>query len=162
VSIGRFQCGVAALLYHAPTETYLLLRRSGRRDFGANDWESVTGRVDQGESFEQAVYREVREEVGLEVRIDFIIGTTHFYRGEPAPENELLGVKYACSIGSRDALSISDEHDEARWLTANEIYALLPSNHWLYQTVQRAEMLREVLPESLIAYQQSAGFEKSD
>lgn len=159
MSIGRFQCGVAALLYDAPTQTYLLLRRSHKRDFGSNDWEGVTGRVDQGESFEQAVYREVREEVGLDIQIDFIIGTTHFYRGQPKPENELLGVKYACSVASRDALSISDEHDEARWLTANQIYALLPEGHWLYQTVQRAEMLRATLPESLIAYQRQAGFE---
>jgi 8-oxo-dGTP diphosphatase len=159
VSIGRFQCGVAALLYHAPTQTYLLLRRSRQRDFGADDWEGVTGRVDQGESFEQAVYREVREEVGLDIQIDFIIGTTHFYRGQPIPENELLGVKYACSVATRETLSISDEHDEARWLTASEIYALLPTDHWLYQTVQRAEMLREALPAALIAYQQQAGFE---
>jgi 8-oxo-dGTP diphosphatase len=159
VSIGRFQCGVAALLYDAESKTYLLMRRSRHRDFGADDWESVTGRVDQGESFEQAVYREVREEVGLDIHIDFIIGTTHFYRGQPTPENELLGVKYACSIVSRDALTISDEHDEARWLTANEIYALLPADHWLYQTVQRAELLRSALPESLIEYQRQTGFE---
>lgn len=159
MSIGRFQCGVAALLYHAETRTYLLLRRSRQRDFGADDWESVTGRVDQGESFEQAVYREVREEVGLDIQIDFIIGTTRFYRGQPVPENELLGVKYACSVGSREALTISDEHDEARWLTTDEVYALLPPEHWLYQTVQRAEMLRDALPETLIAYQRATGFE---
>lgn len=159
MSIGRFQCGVAALLYHTETKAYLLLRRSRQRDFGADDWESVTGRVDQGESFEQAVYREVREEVGLDIQIDFIIGTTRFYRGQPTPENELLGVKYACSVRSREALTISDEHDEARWLTADEIYALIPPEHWLHQTVQRAEMLREALPESLIAYQRQVGFE---
>lgn len=159
MNVGRFQCGVAALLYHAETRTYLLLRRSHQRDFGADDWESVTGRVDQGESFEQAVYREVREEVGLDIKIDFIIGTTHFYRGQPTPENELLGVKYACSVGSREALTISDEHDEARWLTTDEIYALIPPDHWLYQTVQRAEMLRDALPESLIVFQRATGFE---
>ena len=159
MSIGRFQCGVAALLYHAATKTYLVLRRSRQRDFGSDDWESVTGRVDQGESFEQAVYREVREESGLDIQIDFIIGTTHFYRGQPTPESELLGVKYACSVGSREALTISDEHDEARWLTADEIYTLIPPAHWLHQTVQRAEMLRDMLPEALIAYQRATGFE---
>ena len=160
MSIGRFQCGVAALLYHEESRTYLLMRRSRHRDFGADDWESVTGRVDQGESFEQAVYREVREEVGLEIQIDFIIGTTHFYRGEPSPENELLGVKYACSVTARDTLSISDEHDEARWLTVSEVYALLPPEHWLYQTIQQAELLRAALPETLIAYQRQACFER--
>lgn len=159
MSIGRFQCGIAALLYHEESHTYLLMRRSRQRDFGAHDWECVTGRVDQGESFEQAVHREVREEVGLEIQIDFIIGTTHFYRGKPSPENELLGVKYVCSVAARDALSISDEHDESRWLTATEVYSLLPPEHWLYQTIERAELLRAALPETLIAYQRQVGFE---
>src|SRR5690606_17893652 len=106
-----------------------------------------------------AVYREVREEVGLDIQIDFIIGTTHFYRGTATPENELLGVKYACSVAAQDGFTISDEHDEARWLTAAEIYDLLPVEHWLHQTIQRAEHLREVLPESLLEYQRQVGFE---
>lgn len=159
MSIGRFQCGVAALIYHAPTKAYLLLRRAHHRDYGAGEWESVTGRVDQGESFEQAVYREVQEEVGLTIKIDFIIGTTHFYRGEPVPENELLGVKYACSSLTRSALTLSAEHDAFRWVTAAELYAMLPTEHWLYQTVQHAEQLRGVLPAALIAQSQQADFE---
>lgn len=159
MSTGRFQCGIAALLYHVSTKTYLLLRRSSHRDFGSDEWECVTGRVDQGESFETALRREVQEEVGIQIQIDFIIGTTHFYRGQSIPENELLGVKYACTVENPDTLVISVEHDEARWLTAGEIYQLLPSPHWLHQTVQRAEFMRNALPAALIEYQRSTGFE---
>jgi 8-oxo-dGTP diphosphatase len=126
MTVGRFLCGIAALVYHPATETYLLLRRAASRDAGGGEWESVTGRVDQGESFETALHREVREELGVEVMLDFIIGTSHFYRGAPAPENELLAVHYACTLTDREAIRVSDEHSEARWLSASEVATFLP------------------------------------
>ncbi|MDX1995900.1 MAG: NUDIX domain-containing protein [bacterium] len=158
-TIGHFIAGIAALIYHPPSQTYLLLRRATDKDAGAGEWECVTGRVDQGESFEQALIREVREEIGVTVALDFIIGTTHFYRGAPVPENELVGVKYACSIAERDSITISAEHSEQRWLTADEVYALLAPDHWLYRTIQRAEILRTALPQTIIDLHRREGFE---
>lgn len=159
MSVGRFQCGIAALIYHPPTKTYLLLRRAATKDAGAGEWECVTGRVDQGESFEQALHREVWEEIGVNVQIDFFIGTTHFYRGEARVENELLGVKYACTISERESVRMSDEHSEMLWLTADDLYAILSPEHWLFRTVQRAELTRALLPSSLIALHREQGFE---
>ncbi len=90
--IGRFYAGIAALIWVPETKQYLLLRRSTQKDYAQGAWECVTGRVDQGESFEDALRREVREELGAEVQLEYILGTTHFYRGDPIPENELVGV----------------------------------------------------------------------
>jgi 8-oxo-dGTP diphosphatase len=158
MAIGRFQCGIAAIIYHPPTKTYLLLQRSSSRDAGQGEWECVTGRVDQGESFERALHREVHEELGVTVSIDFIVGTTHFYRGEQIPENELLGVKYACTIGDRDAVQVGSEHQAHQWLSADEVYNLLPTEHWLHQAIRRTELLRQTLPAALIALFQQEGF----
>src|SRR6185369_15689028 len=97
------------------------LQRDANRDFGGQEWESVTGRVNQNENFETALHREVREELGIAVQLEFIVGTSHFYRGAPTPDNELLGVRYACTFnGDRDTIQISDEHMDFRWLTAEE------------------------------------------
>ena len=159
MSVGRFQCGVAAIIYHAETRTYLLLRRATHRDFGGGDWEGVTGRVNQGENFEAALHREVAEELGVRVQIEFIIGTSHFYRGDERPENELLAVKYACLIEERDQIVMSAEHSEHRWLTAEQVYALLPPSHWLHQTIRRAEYTRPLLPAELIDLHSREGFE---
>lgn len=158
---GRFQCGIAALVRDPSTGTYLLLRRAADRDAGGGHWECVTGRVAQGEEFEAALRREVREELGVEVQLDFIIGTSHFYRGAPTPENELLGVKYACTLDNPDTIRVSTEHSDHRWLTADEIFSLLPSEHWLCQTVRRAELTREGLAAVLLETHRREGFESS-
>lgn len=144
-TIGRFICGIAALIFDPETARYLLLRRAADKDAGAGEWECVTGRVDQGESFEAAVYREVREEIGAEATIAFIIGTTHFYRGAAVPENELLGVKYFCTLANVESVQMSGEHSDMRWMTADEIYAMLPETHWLVQTIRLGSYLWETL-----------------
>ncbi len=159
MSVGRFLCGIAALVYHPATRTYLLLRRAADRDAGGGEWECVTGRVDQGEGFEEALHREVREELGVAVAPDFIVGTSHFYRGASVPENELLGVTYACMLDDPGAIRVSAEHSEHRWLTADEVFDLLPPDHWLHRTIRRAELARTALPATLMATHRREGFE---
>ncbi|MEW5869767.1 MAG: NUDIX domain-containing protein [Chloroflexota bacterium] len=156
--IGHFLAGIAAVIWDTHTGRYLLLRRAAHRDYGQGAWESVTGRVDQGESFEQAVHREVREEIAAEVQIEFIIATTHFYRGEEKPENELLGLIYGCTIKDAQAVTMGDEHSEMRWVTVEEALAFLPQSHWLRNVIQRAELLKAHLPAELRHVFRQEGF----
>jgi len=149
VTIGRFYAGVGALLWCPSTRKYLILRRSADKDFGGETWECVTGRVDQGEGFSEAVRREVREELGIEAQVDLLLGVMHFYRGEASPENELVGVYFCCTIANPEEIRLSWEHSEARWVTAEEAGQLLPSSHWLAEMIRRAESLRQLLPPAL-------------
>jgi len=163
MSIGRFNAGIAAVIWSASTSQYLLLRRSEEKDFGPGVWECVTGRVEQGEGFEDSLDREVREELGIDVQVDTILGTTHFFRGTPTPENELLGVVYLCSLDQPDSISISSEHSEYCWLTAEKAIKLLsatdPSTQWAVRVIERAEIIRPLLTEDLVSFQCQAGFE---
>jgi len=152
MSIGRFIAGIGALIRDADTGRYLLLKRSAQKDFGADDWECVTGRVDQGESFPEALHREVMEELGVAVQIDFFLQTTHFYRGEQKPENELVGVLYCCSIPDSEIVQTSWEHSELRWVTASEAVELLPIGHWLLELIRRAETMHDLIPTDLLEY----------
>ena len=161
---GRFYGGVAALLTDLPTGQYLLLQRAPEKDFGAGAWECVTGRVDQGEGFEDALRREVAEEIGVQdFQIDFIVGTTHFYRGQERPEDELIGVVYCCTIGDRDAVRLSPEHTAYRWATAAEAYQFLtaanPGTQWIKRVIERAEAIRSLAPAALLDFYQQHGFE---
>jgi 8-oxo-dGTP pyrophosphatase MutT (NUDIX family) len=161
--IGRFLGGIAALIRSSDTGKYLLLKRSDDKDFGAGAWECVTGRVDQGEGFEDAVRREVLEELGAEVQVEFIIGTTHFYRGTSEPENELIGVIYGCVLEDPDAVRVSAEHSEFLWLTAEEAVRMLtdrrPSTEWLLRIIERAEVIHRLAPPELVRYHRETGFE---
>jgi 8-oxo-dGTP pyrophosphatase MutT (NUDIX family) len=65
MSIGRFYAGIGALVWCPSVQKYLVLRRSADKDFGGGAWECVTGRVDQGEGFTEAVLREIYEELGV-------------------------------------------------------------------------------------------------
>jgi 8-oxo-dGTP diphosphatase len=163
MAIGRFYAGIAAVIWSPKTAQYLLLRRSQGKNFGGGIWECVTGRVDQGEGFEDALHREIGEEVGVEVQVEHILGTTHFYRGPSRPENELVGVVYLCLLPDPDAIQISAEHTEFRWLPAAEAIKLLsasdPSTQWARRVIERAEVIRRLLPEGLASFQRQAGFE---
>ena len=159
MSIGRFYASVGALLWWPAEHKYLILRRSPDKDFAAGGWECVTGRVDQGEGFVDAVRREVFEELGVGVQIDFIVGTVHFYRGEAKPENEMVGVQFCCSISDPRGIRMSAEHVEHRWVTAAEAEALFSPDHWLGKVIRRAERIRALLPPALLAYHRTQGFE---
>ena len=156
MSIGRFYAMIGALIRDPSSGKYLVLRRSEEKDVGAGDWDCVTGRVDQGEGFLEALHREVKEELGVEIQIDFFLRTEHFYRGDPVPENEMVGVFYCCSLENPEAIQTSWEHSEARWVTLDEAAKLLPEGHWLIALIQRAEMLRALIPAELLTYYRQA------
>lgn len=162
--IGRFFAGIAAVIWSPATNKYVLLRRSDDRDYAPGIWECVTGRVDQGEGFEDALRREVREELEVEVQVEYVLGTTHFYRGTPpTPENELVGVVYLCSLADPSSIRISSEHSDYRWLSASDATELLiaadQSTRWASRVIQRAEFIRPKLSEKLVKYHNEAGFE---
>ncbi|MEZ4862934.1 MAG: NUDIX domain-containing protein [Caldilineaceae bacterium] len=150
MSPGRFCAMIGALIWSPQIDKYLLLKRIERR---GGTWECVTGRLEQGESFTDALLREVYEEVGVRVEVDFMLGTAHFYRGAPIVENEMVGVHFCCSLADPAAIRLSEEHSEYRWLSAREADIFLPSDRaWLRTLIARAEQIRATLPPELILY----------
>ena len=163
MSIGHFIGGVGAVVWSPVKDQYLLLRRSSDKDFASGIWECVTGRVEQGEGLEDALQREVREELGVDVEIEFFIGTTHFYRGVELPENELIGIVCCVSLEDPDAIRISPEHSEHRWVTLEEARQMLAddqaSTEWILRVLERAESLRTLTPPALREFIRQRGLE---
>ncbi len=162
MTIGRFYGGVGALIWRKVDGRYLLLKRAQEKDYAGGVWECVTGRVDQGEGFEEAVHREVNEEIGVPVQVEFLIGTTHFFRGDPIPENELIGVVFACTLANNEQIRLSVEHSEYRWVSAEEVESLAAgpgsSLAWIRRVVARTEVLRAHYPPELRAIIRHTGF----
>jgi NAD+ diphosphatase len=92
----------------------------------AGRFSTLAGFVEPGESAEQAVMREVREETGLDVR-DVV------YRGSqpwPFPASLMLGFRAVCD-GAAEPRPRDGELEDARWFSKDELRAqtrtLLPT-----------------------------------
>ncbi len=87
-------------------------------------WEFPGGKVEAGESPEEALRREIREELEVEVNVGDLIDTIEY----DYPAFHLSMKCYACTIagGSPHIL----EHEAARWLTADQLdsVAWLPAD----------------------------------
>ncbi len=94
-------------------------------------WEFPGGKVEAGESPEEALCREIREELEVEVNVGDLIDTIEY----DYPAFHLSMKCYACTIagGSPHLL----EHEAARWLSADQLdsVAWLPADITLIQKI---------------------------
>ena len=82
----------------------------------AGGWELPGGKVDPGESDEQALLREIREELGVAVELEGRVGADW-----PLAPGLVLRVWNARLTGpAADPLPLQD-HDELRWLAPAEL-----------------------------------------
>ena len=116
-------------------------------------------RADQGEDYTTALHREVGEELGVAVSIDFMLSTMHFYRGAAVPENEMLGLVYACTIADPGAIQTSWEHSAQLWVSLDEAMEMFPQDYWLLRLIRRADRMWALMPEALLALYHAEGFE---
>ena len=78
-------------------------------------WETVHGRIEPGESPEQAAVREVREETGLEVQRLYNVIVQPFYLHTLATVE--LAVVFAAFVQRADSITLGEEHMRFEWLS---------------------------------------------
>jgi len=83
------------------------------------------GQVEEGESLEQCLHREIHEETGLKVRILRIIAEWTYEKG---PELTVAGMTYDCEYLGGD-VKLSSEHREYCWMTPVELEQLGFNGH---------------------------------
>lgn len=97
-----------------------VIRKDGRifatqRGYGEfkDKWEFPGGKIEPGESREEALAREIREELDAEIRIERHICTVDY----DYPAFHITLHCFLCSLGS--GVPVLKEHESARWLGAD-------------------------------------------
>jgi NAD+ diphosphatase len=98
-----------------------LLGRSGR--FASNSWSCLAGFVEPGESIEEAVRREVREEAGI------VCGRVQYFRSQPWPFPSSLMIGCHAQALSRELVVDHNELEGARWFDREEAASMLARQH---------------------------------
>ena len=96
-------------------------------------WEFPGGKMETGETPEEALKREIREELSTEIQLDKLFCTVEW----DYPKFHLTMHCYLCSLLT-EALHLN-EHEAARWLPKEE----LNSVQWLPADVQIIERLKQ-------------------
>ena len=128
----------AAVVDDLVRPTRLLAARRTEPSALAGGWELPGGKVDEGEMPLAALHRELREELGVEVRVGPHLpgplpGTTW-----PLGERYEMLVWFVEVTGGEPAPL--EDHDELRWLEASQLYAVpwLPADLPIVRALEAA------------------------
>lgn len=88
-----------------------------------DDWSFPKGKLEPGETWEEAALREVEEETGLRCRLGREVGRTHYSVGEVPKE-----VRYFELTAEGEARP-QNEVDEVRWVPLVDARVLLSQEH---------------------------------
>jgi len=111
-------------------DSFLICQRPPHKARGLL-WEFVGGKVEAGETKEQALIRECREELAVTVTVrDVFMEVTHAY---PDLTVHLTLFNAAIAAGTPQML----EHNDLRWISAKEIpdYAFCPADEVILQKI---------------------------
>ncbi|WOX56564.1 MULTISPECIES: NUDIX hydrolase [unclassified Methanoculleus] len=93
----------------------LLLKRAAAASINPGKWDLPGGALDPGETFDRALWREVREETGMRVTLRHVAGA-----GELAlPTRRVAYLVMTCDV-DRTEISLSPEHEDYAWVAPGE------------------------------------------
>ncbi|PID52552.1 MAG: nucleotide exchange factor GrpE [Candidatus Moraniibacteriota bacterium] len=145
-----FRLSQKALFYNPQDKTFLILKaaktKTGHpehaqwmKEFGP--WDLPGGHVDDGEykNVAKAFAREIVEEVGITLQDEYMLCHTEVMMHKKAIHpglNHFYLVQY-----NGEDITLSEEHEDFRWMRAEDIYADKEIKLWIKNTVEKAEQM---------------------
>ena len=120
---------VAALIWRG--DRFLACQRPAHKARGLL-WEFVGGKVEPGETKEEALIRECREELGVTVRVgEVFTELTHVY-----PDLTVHLTLFHAAIPEGEPRKL--EHNDLRWITVGEmdVYPFCPADETILQKLR--------------------------
>lgn len=112
---GSYHITVKVILVYK--NKFLIVKRSNRTGKKIQSlWELPGGGVNIGEDPQNALIREVKEEIGITLNSLKPVLVWHMKRDE----GEIIGITYLCYVDD-NKLSLSEEHVDYAWIKTDEI-----------------------------------------
>ena len=108
---------VAAIIF-GERKVLCVQRAEHSMEYVSLKWEFPGGKVEVGESHEEALVREIREELSVEIKVsEFFMTVEHAY-----PDFHLTMHVFKCSLESGEI--VLEEHVDMKWLAVEELGSL--------------------------------------
>ena len=122
---------------------YLILVKSDEEDVTPNAFDLPGGRMEYGEHPKEALKREVKEEVNLNVEVKGVTDIWDFVMKKR--KLQLVGITWACETNdNHNQVKLSFEHSKFFWKTYDEIQKNKDKYpEWLVNSIKIAEEIME-------------------
>lgn len=127
---------VVAAVIHNDERKYMCTKRNTSSNQEVSEkWEFPGGKVEVGESEEEALTREIKEELGCQIKVDNHIITTHY----EYTTVDINLAAYHCKINSGQPQLL--EHKDIKWLKATELDKLewAPADIEIVEAIKKEE-----------------------
>lgn len=141
----KFYIGVKALIMNSKNELLLLkaappetkfeqkkIDASGRQ-YAVEFWDFPGGRIKAGESMEDTLMQECKEEIGIEnVKINELFSavvSNFMIKDSASDQSPLALIVYKCEIGLHKKIVLSHEHSEYKWFSPQKAKPLLKTKY---------------------------------
>lgn len=122
---------VAGVIKNERGQILCTLRDQGKYDYVSFKWEFPGGKIEEGETNEQTLARELHEELEIDVKIgDFFYQVEHDY-----PDFHLSMAVYECDLISKEMKM--NVHKGIKWLYPEDIITL----DWAQADIPVAELI---------------------
>lgn len=114
----KIDFGVKALIIN--DSKYLAVHKAGIKDW---KYELPGGRISFGETVEETLIREVKEELNLVVKPIRLIDTWNYINDDNT--KQVVGVIYYCEVlNTLENIKLSNEHTDFKWFNIGDISSM--------------------------------------
>lgn len=120
---------VVAAIIHTATRIFATQRGYGEFKDG---WEFPGGKIEEGETPQEALCREIREELDTEIEVGELFDTVEY-------DYETFHLSMQCFLCTvKEGNLVLKEHEAARWLTKEELFSVdwLPADLGLIKKLE--------------------------